>query len=158
MLFQCRATVCDAGPALKQHRVRDSCPCRGTPAEHIAFTRLCGHDCKTGDAREQGISWNVPSLLGGNNTFLGLISLLLPGGNASCSSWRLQRVLFIHSRFFILFHWTHDVVATLNQRHWRWFNVAPMLCVQWVVSTRDSAIHCKLCVSAIFIFAKITLN
>ena len=30
-------------------------------------------------------------------------------------------------------HWTHDVVATLNQRRWRWFNVATMSCAQWVL-------------------------
>ena len=29
-------------------------------------------------------------------------------------------------------HWAHDVVATLNQRHWRWFNVATTSCPQWV--------------------------
>ena len=35
-------------------------------------------------------------------------------------------------------HWTHDVVATLNQRqtlnqrHWLWFNVATTSCAQWV--------------------------
>ena len=26
--------------------------------------------------------------------------------------------------FSIKIHWAHDVGATLNQRHWRWFNVA----------------------------------
>ena len=30
-----------------------------------------------------------------------------------------------------LAHWAHDVVATLNQRHWRWFNVATTSCDQW---------------------------
>ena len=35
--------------------------------------------------------------------------------------------------------WAHDVVATLNQRHWRWFNVATTSCAQWVVST------CRVC-------------
>ena len=29
-------------------------------------------------------------------------------------------------------HWGHDVVATLNQRQWRWFNVATTSCPQWV--------------------------
>ena len=29
-------------------------------------------------------------------------------------------------------HSAHDVVATLNQRHWRWFNVATTSCAQWV--------------------------
>ena len=29
-------------------------------------------------------------------------------------------------------HWAHDVVATMNQRHWRWFNVATTSCVLWV--------------------------
>ena len=27
-------------------------------------------------------------------------------------------------------HWAHDVVATLNQRQWRWFNVATTSCDQ----------------------------
>ena len=30
----------------------------------------------------------------------------------------------------IAVHWTHDAVATLNQRRWRWFNVATTSCVQ----------------------------
>ena len=29
-------------------------------------------------------------------------------------------------------HWTHDVVARLNQRHWLWFNVASTSSGQWV--------------------------
>ena len=32
---------------------------------------------------------------------------------------------------FIPAPWVHDVVATLNQRHWRWFNVATTSCDQW---------------------------
>ena len=30
-------------------------------------------------------------------------------------------------------HREHDVVVTLNQRHWHWFNVAPTPCAQWVL-------------------------
>ena len=29
----------------------------------------------------------------------------------------------------IISHWAHDIIATLNQRHWRWFNVATTSCV-----------------------------
>ena len=36
-------------------------------------------------------------------------------------------------------HQTHDIVATLNQRHWRWFNVATTPCVQRV--TRSNSIY-----------------
>ena len=32
----------------------------------------------------------------------------------------------------IISHWAHDVVATLNQRQWRWFNVASTSCVRAV--------------------------
>ena len=28
-------------------------------------------------------------------------------------------------------HWAHDVIATLNQPQWRWFNVAITSCAQW---------------------------
>ena len=28
-------------------------------------------------------------------------------------------------------HWAHDVAAMLNQRHWRWFNVAITSCAKW---------------------------
>ena len=28
-------------------------------------------------------------------------------------------------------HWAHDVSATLNQRQWRWFNVAITSCAKW---------------------------
>ena len=31
-----------------------------------------------------------------------------------------------------LSHWPHDVVTTLNQRQWRWFNFATTSCAQWV--------------------------
>ena len=30
-------------------------------------------------------------------------------------------------------HWAHDVVTTLNQRQWRWFNVVTTSCVRWKV-------------------------
>ena len=30
-------------------------------------------------------------------------------------------------------HWVHDVVATLNQRLRRWFNVATTSCTQWAI-------------------------
>ena len=39
------------------------------------------------------------------------------------------QILVLH--FTRVSHWTHDVVAMLNQRHWRWFNVATTSCVQW---------------------------
>ena len=29
-------------------------------------------------------------------------------------------------------HWAHDIVATLNQRHWRWFNLRTTSCAQWI--------------------------
>ena len=32
-------------------------------------------------------------------------------------------------------HWTHDVVATLKQRQWRWFNVVTTSYAQWVGNT-----------------------
>ena len=31
-------------------------------------------------------------------------------------------------------HWVHDVVATLNQRQWRWFDVATTSCAQCKLS------------------------
>ena len=42
--------------------------------------------------------------------------------------WYAQQVVFSdkHSS-----HWAHDVVATLNQRRWRWFNVVTTSCGQW---------------------------
>ena len=30
-----------------------------------------------------------------------------------------------------LSHWAHNVVTTLNQRQWRWFNVVTTSCAQW---------------------------
>ena len=36
-------------------------------------------------------------------------------------------------------HWAHDVVATLNQRQWRWFNVATTCCGQWVEPSHESS-------------------
>ena len=35
-------------------------------------------------------------------------------------------------------HWAHGVVATLNQRHWRWFNVVTTSCVQWEARSADT--------------------
>ena len=35
-------------------------------------------------------------------------------------------------------HRAHDVVPTLNQRHWRWFNVATTSCAQWETSVFSS--------------------
>ena len=43
----------------------------------------------------------------------------------TCARWSLQTLLY-HT------HWAHDVVTTLNQRQWRWFNVATTSYLQWV--------------------------
>ena len=32
-------------------------------------------------------------------------------------------------------HWAHDFGATLNQRHWCWFNIATKPCAQWVITS-----------------------
>ena len=37
---------------------------------------------------------------------------------------------------------THDVVATLNQRHWRWFNVATTSFAQWEENVKQYGGHC----------------
>ena len=49
---------------------------------------------------------------------------------------------FIRS-FLALSHWPHDVIATLNQRHWRSFNVATMS-AHWLVSWRTEDVSCCL--------------
>ena len=35
----------------------------------------------------------------------------------------------LHTKHTI--YWAHDVAATLNQRQWRWFNVAATSCAKW---------------------------
>ena len=47
----------------------------------------------------------------------------------------LKPVSIVHTSigWSSLIGWVHDVVATLNQRHWRWFNVAATSCARWIV-------------------------
>ena len=33
-------------------------------------------------------------------------------------------------------HWAHDAIVTLDQRHWRWFNIATTSCSQWAIIRR----------------------
>ena len=40
-------------------------------------------------------------------------------------------------------HWAHDVIATLNQRHWRWFDVAITSCARW--ETRSLGLERYVC-------------
>ena len=47
--------------------------------------------------------------------------------------------------------WAHDVVATLNQRRWRWFNVARTSCVQWDVHRSPRHADTVCCVKSIWI-------
>ena len=42
-------------------------------------------------------------------------------------------------------HWAHEVVATMNQRHWRWFNVVTTSCAQWNVPTQCSMSTRRCC-------------
>ena len=43
----------------------------------------------------------------------------------------IVRILFNEMRIQPKTHWSHDVVAALNQRQCRWFNVATTSCAQW---------------------------
>ena len=42
-------------------------------------------------------------------------------------------------------HWAHDVVATLNRRHWSWFNVATTLCSRWEVPLKPLTPSWRCC-------------
>ena len=46
--------------------------------------------------------------------------------------WNVQHVHGAHGRTQLksTHHWGHDVVATLNQHYWRWFNLATTSCAQ----------------------------
>ena len=38
-------------------------------------------------------------------------------------------------------HWKHGVIATLNQRHWRWFNVVIISCTRWELGSPCLTFH-----------------
>ena len=56
-----------------------------------------------------------------------------------CERWKAGSIritqrntsAFWTSRSHSLAQWADNVASTLNQRHWRWFNVATTSCVQW---------------------------
>ena len=73
------------------------------------------------------------------------ITLTPPSCSLSChrnrNSWSVSRRLQTSAKInyrndrktYNSTHWSHDVVATLNQRQWCWFNVVTASCAQWVV-------------------------
>ena len=130
MWFWCWSTVFDVDPTSKQHWVNVSCLLGIQPRFVVS-------------SNNAGQAWNHEK-----------ITRHLYACAVNCQVWRAQIVCRPHTvtgslswcwptdcPINILLdahysHWTHDAVATLNQRHLRWFNVATASCAQWVLMPR----------------------